>query len=59
MKEKEPGTCSLKHNIRVFYKLDEIGNNANIGIHGLTTWKQKIPVSKMLAPNEYWTQASD
>ena len=31
---------------RVFHKLDEIGNNANIGIRGFTTQKQKIPVTK-------------
>ena len=29
-----------------FYKLDEIGNNVNIGIRGFTAWKQKIPVTK-------------
>ena len=28
----------VKSNIRVFHKLDEIGNNANIGIRGFTTW---------------------
>ena len=27
---------------RVFHKLDEIGNNANIGIRGFTTQKQKF-----------------
>ena len=27
--------------IRVFSQLDEIGNNANIGIRDFTTWKQK------------------
>ena len=32
--------------IRVFRKLDKIGYNANIGIRGFTTWKQKIPVTK-------------
>ena len=31
---------------RAFYELDEIGNNANIGIGGFTVWKQKIPVTK-------------
>ena len=25
---------------RGFHKLDEIGNNANIGIRGFTTWKK-------------------
>ena len=35
---------------RVFHKLDEIGNNANIGTTGFTTWKQKHPVAKMLRP---------
>ena len=25
---------------RVFHKLDEIGNNANIGIRGFPTWKK-------------------
>ena len=29
-----------------FYKLDEIGNDANIGIRDFTMWKQKIPVTK-------------
>ena len=32
--------------IRVSHKLDEIGNNANIGIRGFTMWKQKNPVLK-------------
>ena len=32
--------------IRGFHKLDEIGNNANIGIRGFITQKQKIPVTK-------------
>ena len=32
--------------IKVFHKLDEIFNNANIGIRGFTTWKQQIPVTK-------------
>ena len=31
--------------IRVFHKLDEICNNANIGIRGFATWKQKILVT--------------
>ena len=31
---------------RVSHKLDDIGNNANIGIRGFTTRKQKIPVTK-------------
>ena len=30
----------------VFYQLDEIGNNDNIGIRGFTTWKQKNSVTK-------------
>ena len=34
--------------IRVFYKLDEIGNNANIGIRGFTTWKQKNSSNRIL-----------
>ena len=29
-----------------FYKLDEISNDANTGIRGFTTWKQKNPVTK-------------
>ena len=35
--------------IRVFHKLDEIGNNANIGIRGFTTRKpkkKKTPMTK-------------
>ena len=43
---------------RGFHKLDEIGNNANIGIRGFTTWKQKNPVAKC-TPSEHWTQAPD
>ena len=35
---------------RVFSKLDEIGNDANIGIRGFTTWKQKNSSNKMLSP---------
>ena len=35
---------------RGFHKLDEIGNNANIGIRGFTTWKQKIPVKNVTPP---------
>ena len=31
-----------------FHKLDEIGNNANIGIGGFTTWKQKKIELKIL-----------
>ena len=31
-----------------FHKLDEIGNNANIGIRGFTTWKKSS--DKMLPP---------
>ena len=27
------------HKNRVFHKLDEIGNHANIGIRDFTTWK--------------------
>ena len=38
---------------RVFYKLDEIGNNANIGIRFFTTWKQKSPVTKCYPKSEY------
>ena len=34
---------------RGFHKLDEIANNANIGIREFTTWKQKNSV-KMLPP---------
>ena len=34
--------------IRDFHKLDEIGNNANIGIRGFTTWKKSS--DKMLPP---------
>ena len=33
--------CSEQAN-GIFHKLDKIGNNANIGIRGFTTWKQKI-----------------
>ena len=29
-----------------FHKLDEIGNDANIGIRDFTAWEQKIPVIK-------------
>ena len=36
--------CSVNH--RVFHKLDEIGNNVNIGIRFFTTWKQKSLVTK-------------
>ena len=36
----------LKINNGGFHKLDEIFNNANIGIRGLTMWKQKNPVTK-------------
>ena len=35
----------VKSNIRVFHKLDEIGNNVNTGIRGFTTWN-KNPVTK-------------
>ena len=38
-----------------FYKLDEIGNNANIGIFVFTAWKQKTQCS----PSEYWIQVSN
>ena len=38
---------------RAFYKLDEIGNNANISIWDFTTWKQKIPVTKC-CPQWVW-----
>ena len=38
---------------RVFHKLDEIGNNAIIGISSFTMWKQNIPVTKCY-PSEYW-----
>ena len=31
---------------RDFHKLDEIGNNANIGIRSFTTWKQKNSVTQ-------------
>ena len=31
---------------RGFHKLDEIGNDGNIGIRGITMWKQKNPVKK-------------
>ena len=27
--------------IRVFFVIKKVGNNANIGIRGFTTWKQK------------------
>ena len=37
-------------NVVFFYKLDEIGNNANIGIRGFTIWKQKKTSDKMLPP---------
>ena len=37
-----------------FHKLDEIGNDANIGIIGFTTWKQKIQY-QYITPSEYWT----
>ena len=36
----------LIKNYRTFHKLDEIGNEANIGIGGFTTGKQKNPVTK-------------
>ena len=36
--------------ITVFHKLDEIFHNANIGIRGVTTWKQKNSSNKMLPP---------
>ena len=39
-----PGDVVL-HN-RHFHKLDEIGNNASIGIIGFTTWKQNNPMTK-------------
>ena len=39
---------------RYFHKLDKIGNNANIGIRGFTTRKQKNQVT----PSEDRTQAS-
>ena len=32
-----------------FHKLDKISNNANIGVRGFTTWKEKIPVTKCYA----------
>ena len=35
---------------RVFYKQDEIGHNAYIGIRGFATWKQKKSSNKMLPP---------
>ena len=38
---------NVLHN-RGFRKLDEIGNNANIGIREFTTWKQKKIQWKML-----------
>ena len=37
---------------RVSHKLDDIGNNANIGIRGFTTRKQKIPVTNVTS-SEY------
>ena len=40
----------------VFHKLDEIGNNANIRIRGLNTWKHNNPVAYQLAQKgEGWT----
>ena len=43
MSRVPPGSAN-----RVFHKLDEIGNNANIGIRGFTTWKKSS--EKMLPP---------
>ena len=34
--------------MKFFYKLDEIGNNADIGISVFTTWKQKKSSNKIL-----------
>ena len=31
---------------RGFHKVEEMGNNANIGIIGFIKWKQKNPVTK-------------
>ena len=39
---------------RVFFEMHKNGNNANIGIRGFISWKQKIPVTKCY-PNKYWT----
>ena len=36
--------------IEFFPKLDEIGNNANIGIRSSTTWKQKNSNNTVLLP---------
>ena len=42
-------TCEQTFKLNmVFHKLDEIGNNANIGIRGFTTWKKSS--DKMLPP---------
>ena len=49
-----------RHHIRVFHKLDEIDNNANIGIEDSTMWKQKIPIKIVtpvsFEPQELWFQ---
>ena len=37
---------------RDFHKLDEIGSNANIGIRGFTTWKQKKISGRTRASHE-------
>ena len=37
---------------RVSHKLDEIVNNANIGIRGFATWKLKLSSNKMLLSME-------
>ena len=45
--------------IRVFHKLDEIGNNASIGIRDFTTWKQIIPVTENVTPVRIESGISD
>ena len=36
-KSNKTWKCQKRHGNRGFHKLDEIGNNANIGIRGFTT----------------------
>ena len=47
-------SLSIKRSI---HKLEEIGNNVNIGIRRFTTWKKKNPV-KNVTLSEDWTRAS-
>ena len=48
-------TAERRPPIRGFHKLDEIANNANIGIREFTMWKQKIPVKNVTpSGNRTW-----